>query len=218
MTTTVAPARELRQRLVAELEEARARTLLLVAPLSDQELHTQHDPLMSPIYANVAAHTVEEARAKSEALRALPQVAGVQTATDLLPRLDEARMQQLRAVMQALGPASDFAKLAARASTPEELESGPSRGRKKVPGEKRGWRPRAGPIGARTASHSPPASSENRSDGVPARVRAHPIASSTSQVTVRLPRSKARTLAVPCSGGTGCTLKRSRRPAVVGSS
>ena len=49
MTTTTAPARELRQRLVAELEEARARTLLLVAPLSDEELHLQHDPLMSPI-------------------------------------------------------------------------------------------------------------------------------------------------------------------------
>jgi iron(II)-dependent oxidoreductase len=49
MTTTMAPARELRQRLQAELEEARARTLLLVAPLSDEELHTQHDPLMSPI-------------------------------------------------------------------------------------------------------------------------------------------------------------------------
>ncbi len=49
MTTTMAPARELRQRLVAELEEARARTLLLVAPLSDEELHAQHDPLMSPI-------------------------------------------------------------------------------------------------------------------------------------------------------------------------
>jgi iron(II)-dependent oxidoreductase len=49
MTMTMVPARELRQRLVAELEEARARTLLLVAPLSDEELHTQHDPLMSPI-------------------------------------------------------------------------------------------------------------------------------------------------------------------------
>ena len=49
MTTTVVPARELRQRLVTELEEARARTLLLVAPLGDEELHRQHDPLMSPI-------------------------------------------------------------------------------------------------------------------------------------------------------------------------
>jgi iron(II)-dependent oxidoreductase len=49
MTSTMAPARALRQRLLAELEEARARTLLLLAPLSDEELHTQHDPLMSPI-------------------------------------------------------------------------------------------------------------------------------------------------------------------------
>ncbi len=49
MTTTAVSARELRQRLVAELEEARARTLLLVAPLGDEELHVQHDPLMSPI-------------------------------------------------------------------------------------------------------------------------------------------------------------------------
>ncbi|HEX7335824.1 MAG TPA: ergothioneine biosynthesis protein EgtB [Gemmatimonadales bacterium] len=35
--------------LAAELVEARARTLLLIAPLSDQDLHAQHDPLMSPI-------------------------------------------------------------------------------------------------------------------------------------------------------------------------
>ncbi len=49
MTIALVPARELRQRLRAELEEARARTLLLVAPLSDHELHAQHDPLMSPI-------------------------------------------------------------------------------------------------------------------------------------------------------------------------
>ncbi len=49
MTTTAVSARELRQRLVAELEEARARTLLLVAPLGDEELHVQHDPLMSPV-------------------------------------------------------------------------------------------------------------------------------------------------------------------------
>ena len=31
------------------LNEARARTLLLVAPLSDDDLRRQHDPLMSPI-------------------------------------------------------------------------------------------------------------------------------------------------------------------------
>lgn len=35
--------------LIALLEEARARTLLLVAPLDDEDLRVQHDPLMSPI-------------------------------------------------------------------------------------------------------------------------------------------------------------------------
>jgi gamma-glutamyl hercynylcysteine S-oxide synthase len=35
--------------LVDRLEEARARTLLLVEPLSEEDLHVQHDPLMSPI-------------------------------------------------------------------------------------------------------------------------------------------------------------------------
>ena len=50
MTSTMAPARALRPAVVGgQLEEARARTLLLVAPLSDEDLHTQHDPLMSPI-------------------------------------------------------------------------------------------------------------------------------------------------------------------------
>jgi gamma-glutamyl hercynylcysteine S-oxide synthase len=35
--------------LAARLEEARARTLLLVERLSEDDLHVQHDPLMSPI-------------------------------------------------------------------------------------------------------------------------------------------------------------------------
>lgn len=79
------------------------------------------DPLMSPIYANVPAQSLEDARAKAEALRALPEVAGVQTATDLLPPLDEQRLQTLRAAVTALGPTPDFKKLAARATAPEEL-------------------------------------------------------------------------------------------------
>ena len=49
MTIAVAPDRALLQALAERLREARARTYLLVAPLSDEELHTQHDPLMSPI-------------------------------------------------------------------------------------------------------------------------------------------------------------------------
>lgn len=35
--------------LIEQLDEARRRTLALVAPLSDDDLRTQHDPLMSPI-------------------------------------------------------------------------------------------------------------------------------------------------------------------------
>src|SRR5881394_2105637 len=38
-----------RDAIAALLAEARARTMLLVAPLSHDELTTQHDPLMSPI-------------------------------------------------------------------------------------------------------------------------------------------------------------------------
>jgi iron(II)-dependent oxidoreductase len=38
-----------RERITEQLEEARARTLHLVEPLSSEDLHRQHDPLMSPI-------------------------------------------------------------------------------------------------------------------------------------------------------------------------
>ena len=48
--TTAAPLHRLDPHTLAEdLLEARARTLLLVAPLTDEELRAQHDPLMSPI-------------------------------------------------------------------------------------------------------------------------------------------------------------------------
>jgi gamma-glutamyl hercynylcysteine S-oxide synthase len=49
MTTAALPSRLDPQTLAEELLEARARTLLLVAPLTDAELRMQHDPLMSPI-------------------------------------------------------------------------------------------------------------------------------------------------------------------------
>src|SRR5215203_3088409 len=39
----------IKEKLAHDLEEARARTLLLVGSLSDGDLHRQHDPLMSPI-------------------------------------------------------------------------------------------------------------------------------------------------------------------------
>lgn len=47
MLKTSDPA--LRNSICTKLTEARARTLLLVAPLSDEDIRAQHDPLMSPI-------------------------------------------------------------------------------------------------------------------------------------------------------------------------
>src|SRR3954471_68220 len=49
MTTIAVSGRVDRQAIAQELAEARARTLLLLAPLTDEELRLQHDPLMSPI-------------------------------------------------------------------------------------------------------------------------------------------------------------------------
>ena len=49
MTTLAMPRETERAELETKLAEARARTLLLVQPLSDAELRLQHDPLMSPI-------------------------------------------------------------------------------------------------------------------------------------------------------------------------
>src|SRR5207249_9202515 len=49
MTTVAAPSRVDPQAIAGQLLEARARTMLLVAPLSDEDLRRQHDPLMSPI-------------------------------------------------------------------------------------------------------------------------------------------------------------------------
>src|SRR4051794_39731293 len=47
--THVAPLAPAAERLALELAEARERTFLLVAPLSDADLTRQHDALMSPV-------------------------------------------------------------------------------------------------------------------------------------------------------------------------
>jgi iron(II)-dependent oxidoreductase len=49
MGTLVATSECLRDHLAAGLAEARERTLQLVAPLTDDDLHWQHDALMSPV-------------------------------------------------------------------------------------------------------------------------------------------------------------------------
>ena len=40
---------ELRDELAARLADARARTLLLIGPVPEEDLRKQHDPLMGPI-------------------------------------------------------------------------------------------------------------------------------------------------------------------------
>jgi len=49
MSITAVPSRTDPRRLAEQLQEARARTLLLLAPLTEDDLVRQHDPLMSPI-------------------------------------------------------------------------------------------------------------------------------------------------------------------------
>jgi iron(II)-dependent oxidoreductase len=49
MTTVAPPSRVDPQAIAGQLLEARARSMLLVAPLSDEDLRRQHDQLMSPI-------------------------------------------------------------------------------------------------------------------------------------------------------------------------
>jgi iron(II)-dependent oxidoreductase len=49
MTTVAIPGSTERQAIARQLHEARVRTFLLLAPLTDEDLRVQHDPLMSPI-------------------------------------------------------------------------------------------------------------------------------------------------------------------------
>ena len=49
MSPTLLATSHLREQLTADLAESRERTLRLVAPLSDEDLQRQHDPLMSPV-------------------------------------------------------------------------------------------------------------------------------------------------------------------------
>ncbi len=82
----------------------------------------ERDPTMSPMYANLNAESVESAREMAAKLRALDSVAGVQTASDLLPELDEARLGALRKGLALLGDRPiDFERLRARKTTAEEL-------------------------------------------------------------------------------------------------
>lgn len=81
----------------------------------------EFDPTMSPMTANLTAPDVEAARAMAQQLRSFPEVAGVQSASDLLPPLGDARLAALRQGLAAFPRLPDFAALEARRSAPDQL-------------------------------------------------------------------------------------------------
>jgi uncharacterized protein len=80
----------------------------------------EYDPLASPVFANLRASSIEEARAMTERLRALDSVAGVQSPSDLLPPLSPAGLSALRAGFAELRTPS-FDVLASRSTTAPQL-------------------------------------------------------------------------------------------------
>lgn len=82
----------------------------------------EYDPIASPVFANLRAESLEQAREMTERLRALDSVAGVQTPTDLLPALSEPSLASLKAGFDGV-PTPDFDALAERSTTPEQLGS-----------------------------------------------------------------------------------------------
>ncbi|MBK6916670.1 MAG: MMPL family transporter [Deltaproteobacteria bacterium] len=72
----------------------------------------EYDPIASPVFANLSAPDFEEARAMTQTLRGLDTVAGVQSATDLVPPLDPASKAALAAGFAGIGRDPDFARLA----------------------------------------------------------------------------------------------------------
>jgi predicted RND superfamily exporter protein len=83
----------------------------------------ENDGSLNPVQAGSGRDDVEEARELAARLRKLPSVATVQTATDLLPRLDETRLAALRAAFAGLDRDPDFAALRGRARASGELEA-----------------------------------------------------------------------------------------------
>lgn len=81
----------------------------------------EYDALASPVFANLSADDLPQARAMTEQLRALDSVAGVQTPTDLLPELSPEQLGALKAGFAGLPRDPDFAKLAQRSTKPDAL-------------------------------------------------------------------------------------------------
>ena len=81
----------------------------------------EDDGAMTPWFAWTTAADLDEAREEAAALRALDSVARVDTPSDMLPELDEARRVGLEADFAGLDRDPDWSKLAAREPTADEL-------------------------------------------------------------------------------------------------
>jgi predicted RND superfamily exporter protein len=87
------------------------------APLNRLE----YDAIASPVFANLSAPSIEEARAMTAELRATESVAGVQSPSDLVPALDGPALAALRAGFAGLSRDPDFAALAASKPDPDAM-------------------------------------------------------------------------------------------------
>jgi predicted RND superfamily exporter protein len=90
-------------------------------------LALEYDPVASPVFANLTADSLEEARAITEQLRALDSVAGVQSPADLVPAMDEAALAHLRKGFAGVARDPDFAALAAHEVAPDKLAAAAGR-------------------------------------------------------------------------------------------
>jgi predicted RND superfamily exporter protein len=88
------------------------------APLNKLE----YDAIASPVFANLNAGSIDEARAMTTRLRGLDTVAGVQSPSDLVPALDAAGLASLRAGFAGMAREPDFDALARAGADAKALD------------------------------------------------------------------------------------------------
>jgi uncharacterized protein len=84
-------------------------------------LRLEYDPVAGPIFVQVTADSMEEAREKARQLRALDSVAGVQSPADLVPPLGADGLAELRRGFAGMSREPDFSVLARHEPAPEQL-------------------------------------------------------------------------------------------------
>lgn len=81
----------------------------------------EDDLSMGPTFANVSTESVESARIMADRIRALPSVATVQSATDLLPPLTAESLGALRRFYDEFPATPDFKVIASKGLAPDSL-------------------------------------------------------------------------------------------------